>query len=59
MKMWKLLTKLLAENMSIKPVVNRKVTKATNLKEWLLVFIKDHQKGTFNPSYVFNIGLQA
>ena len=33
---------------------NRKVTKASNLKIGQLVFVKDHQKGTFNLSYIFD-----
>ena len=46
--------KLLAQNRSIKPAVNKKVTKASDLKVGQLVFVKDHQKGTFDLSYVFD-----
>ena len=52
-KMWKLHAKLLEENRSTEPADNRKVTKASNLKIGQLVFVKDHQKGAFNPSYIF------
>ena len=38
--MWKFHNKLLAENRSIKPAANKKVTKASNLKVGQLVFIR-------------------
>ena len=50
----KLHTKLLAENRSIDPAANKQVVKATDLKVGQLVFVKNHQKGTFGPSYVFD-----
>ena len=53
-KMWKLHAKLLKENRSTEPADNRKITKASDLKLGQLVFVKDHWKGTFNPSYVFD-----
>ena len=53
-KTWKLHAKLLAENRSIEPATNKQVTRASNLKVGQLVFVKDHQKGTFDPSYVFD-----
>ena len=52
--MWKLHAKLLKENRRTEPVDNRKITKAYDLKIDQLVFVKDHQKGTFNASYVFD-----
>ena len=52
--MWKLHAKLLAENRSNEPATHRKVTKASDLKLGQLVFVKDHQKGTFDPLYVFD-----
>ena len=52
--MWKLHAKLLKENRRIDPVDNKKTTKATNLKIGQLVFVKDHQKGTFNPTYTYD-----
>ena len=36
------------------PIDNRKVTRGTNLKIGQLVFVKDHHKGTFEPSYTFD-----
>ena len=50
--MWKLHAKLLTENRITDPIDNKKVTKATDLKIGQLVFVKDHHKGTFNPSYI-------
>ena len=53
-KMWKLHAKLLTENRISEPTDNRKVTKASDLKIGQLVFVKDHCKGTFYPSYLFD-----
>ena len=53
-KMWKFQARLLEENRSTKPAANRKVTKASDLQIGQLIFVKDHQKGTFNPLYVFH-----
>ena len=52
--MWKINAKLLAENRSIKPAANKQATKASDLKVGQLVFVKDYQKGTFDPSNVFD-----
>ena len=52
--MWKLHTKLLLETRITEPVDTRKVTKAIDLKIGQLVSVKDHCKGTFNPSYIFD-----
>ena len=52
--MWKFHAMLLTENRSTEPADNRKVTKASDLKIGQLVFVKKHQKGTFDPSYVFD-----
>ena len=52
--MWKFHAKLLAENRSIKPAADMQVTKVSNLKVGQLVFVKEHQKGTFDPSYIFD-----
>ena len=49
---WQLHAKLLVENRSIKPAINKKVTKASDLKIGQLVLIKNHQKGPFNPTYI-------
>ena len=32
----------------------QKITKASNLKIGQLVFVKDHQKGTFDPLYIYD-----
>ena len=56
--MWKLHAKLLKENRRIDPVENKKITKATNLKIGQPVFVRDHQKGTFNPTYFMIIEFQ-
>ena len=53
-KVWKLHAKLLAENRPIEPAANKQVTKPSALKVEQLVFVKDHQKGTFDPLYVFD-----
>ena len=50
----KLYTKLLAENRVTMPIDNQKVTKTSDLKIGQLVFVKDHHKGTFNPTYTFD-----
>ena len=42
------------KNRISEPIDNRKVTKASDLKIGQLVFVKDHHKGTFNPSYIFD-----
>ena len=51
--MWKLHVKLLEENRT-DPVVNKKTAKASNLKIGQLVFVKGHQKGTFDPTYIYD-----
>ena len=52
--MWKLHAKLLEENRRVDPVENKKITKASDLKIGQLVFIEDHRKGTFDPTYTFD-----
>ena len=52
--MWKLHAKLLMETRIKEPIDTRKVTKATDLKIHQFVFVKDHHKGTFDPSYIFD-----
>ena len=51
---WKLHAKCLAQNRITKPAINIKVTKASDLKKGQLVFIKNHQKGPFNPTYIYD-----
>ena len=52
--MWNLHVKLLKENRT-DPVENKKITKVTNLKIGQLVFfVNDHQKGTFDPTYIYH-----
>ena len=58
-KMWKLHAKLLAENRISEQTDKRQVTKASNLKIGQLVFVKDHHKSTFDPSYILIKGLQV
>ena len=53
-KMCKLHAKLLKERRRTDPVENKKITKATNLKIGQLFFAKDHQKVTFNPTYIYD-----
>ena len=53
-KLWDLHAKLLMENRVTKPMNDRKVTKASDLKIGQLVFVKDHGKGTFDPTYTFD-----
>ena len=50
--MWKLHVKFLEENRRTNPKENEKITKASNLKIGQLVFVKDHCKGTFDPTYI-------
>ena len=53
-KMWKLPARLLATDRSTEPADNRKVTKVSDLKIGHLVFVRHHQKRTFDPSYIFD-----
>ena len=52
--LWKLHAKLLAENRIVKPATNKKVTKASDLKIGQLVHVKNHCKGPFNPTYIYD-----
>ena len=51
---WKFHPKCLAGNRSTKPAINKKVTKASDLKIGQLVLIKNHQKGQFNLTYIYD-----
>ena len=51
--MWKVHAKLLKGNRT-DPVENKKITKATNWEIGQVVFVKDHQKGTFDPTYIYH-----
>ena len=53
-KLWELHAKLLTENPVTEPTNDKKVTKASNLKIGELVFVKDHCKGTFDSSYIYD-----
>ena len=53
-KLWKLHAKLLAGNRIAKPTTNRKVPKASDLKIGHLVLVKNHCKGPFNPTYIYD-----
>ena len=48
-----------AENRVTKPINDRKVTKASDLKIGQLVFVKDHCKGPFDPRYTFDHRISA
>ena len=50
----KLHAKLLVENRSTKPAINKKVTKASDLKIGQLVLIKNHQTGPFDLTYIYD-----
>ena len=52
--MWKLYAKLREVNRRIYPVENKKITKATDLKIGQPVFVKDHQKAAFDPTYIYD-----
>ena len=54
---WKLHAKLLVENRITEPAINKKVTRASDLKIGQLVLIKNHQKGLFNLTYIYNHGV--
>ena len=49
--MWNLHAKLLKES---RARTKQKITKASNLKIGQLVFVKDHQKGTFDSHYIYD-----
>ena len=51
---WKLHAKLHAENRITKPAINKKVTKVSDLKIGQLVLIKNHQKGMFDPTDIYD-----
>ena len=42
------------ENRKADPTEHKKITKASDLKIGQLVFVKDHCKGTFAPTYTFD-----
>ena len=53
-KLWKLHANLLAENRTAKPATNKKDIRASDLKIGQLVLVKNHYKGPFNPTYIYN-----
>ena len=53
-KMWKLHAKILKDSRKTEPEQNKIITKVSDLKIDQLVFVKHHQKGTFNQSYVYD-----
>ena len=55
--MWKLHAKLLERNRITDPAENMNITKASDLKIGQLVFVKDHQKGTFDQTYIYDHGV--
>ena len=50
---WKLHAKLLVENRLTEPAINKKVTKALDLKIGHPVLIKNHWKGPFDQTYIY------
>ena len=53
-KMWKLQATLLEKNRRTDLPENKKITKASDLKIDQLAFVKYHQKGTFDPTYIYD-----
>ena len=53
-KLWKLHARLFMENRVTNPKDDRKVTRASYLKIGNLVFVENHQKGTFDPTFTFD-----
>ena len=53
-KLWKIHGTFLAENRIAKSETNKKVTKASNLKIDQWVPVKNHHKGPFDPTYIYN-----
>ena len=53
-KLWKLHTKLLAENRMVEPAANKKITSALDLKFSQFVLVKNQCKGPFNPTFIYN-----
>ena len=53
-KVWKLHAKLLTENRMAEPAANKKITRASDLKKGQLVLVKNHCKGPFDPTYIYN-----
>ena len=52
--MWQIHAKLLVENRSTEPAVNKKVTKASNFKIGQLILLKNHQRGPFDLTYIYD-----
>ena len=48
------LAKLLEENRIAEPATNKKFTKASDLKIGQLVLVKNHCKGLFDPTYIYD-----
>ena len=53
-KLWKFHAKLLAENRIVEPATYKMITSASDLKIGQLVLIKNHHKGPFNPTYIYD-----
>ena len=50
-------TKLLTKTRITESKDTKNVTKATYLKIDQLVVVRDHHKGTFDPTYIFDLGV--
>ena len=53
-KLWKLHAKLLAENRTAEPVADKKITSVADLKIGQLLLVRNHHKGSFNPTYIYD-----
>ena len=53
-KLWKLHAKLLVENRMASPATDKKITKPSDLRIGPLLFVKNHCKGLFDPTYIYD-----
>ena len=53
-ELWKLPAKLPAENRNAKPATNKNVTKASDLRIAQIELVKNHHKGPFISTYIYN-----
>ena len=53
-KLWKLHARLLEQNRIAEPATNKKITRASDLKIGQLVLVKNHHKGPFDPTYIYD-----
>ena len=53
-KLWKLHAKLLAKNRIAEPATDKKIMRVSDLKIGQLALVKNHHKGAFDPTYIFD-----